>query len=171
MLQAQLKDSVMTDARGRTGYIASNYQLQFDNPAGGRHLHGGLRRLRSNRSLALGARRLLGMQVRRFWNLYDRSWAEQCSPVDILVLPCEEGTEAEPAPVPTEGGGDEVRARRWWGRRRLRRRWWCRWRMGSRRCLPRLPSFPFARLTTVRPLLACSLSFSHPCCFMPQNHN
>ena len=108
MLQAQLKDSVMTDARGRTGYIASNYQLQFDNPPQAGAIYTAGFAVCANRSLALGSSAVFWeCKSGNFWNLYDRNWAEQCSPVDILVLPCEEGTEAEPAPVPTEGGGGE----------------------------------------------------------------
>ncbi|GKT91404.1 covalently-linked cell wall protein [Colletotrichum tofieldiae] len=53
----------------------------------------------TNGSLALGGsttfyRCLSG----NFWNLYDRDWAEQCSPIHLSVLPC-----AEDAPVPSGG--------------------------------------------------------------------
>ncbi len=96
---------MLTDARGRTGYIASNYQLQFDNPPQAGAIYTAGFSVCANRSLALGSSAVFWeCKSGNFWNLYDRNWAEQCSPVDILVLPCEGGTEAEPAPVPTQAG-------------------------------------------------------------------
>ncbi|KAK3332822.1 hypothetical protein B0T19DRAFT_112081 [Cercophora scortea] len=89
ILVAKLQDGVVTDAQGRTGYIASNYQFQFDKPpqagaiytAGFSHLPNG--------SLALGDSSVFYQcQSGNFYNLYDRWWAAQCSPVHIQVIPC-----------------------------------------------------------------------------------
>ena len=103
---------MLTDARGRTGYIASNYQLQFDNPPQAGALYTAGFAVCANRSLALGSSAVFWeCKSGDFWNLYDRNWAEQCSPVDILVLPCEEGGGAEAAgtataaAAATQGGG------------------------------------------------------------------
>jgi hypothetical protein len=89
ILVAELSDGVITDALNRTGYIASNFQFQFDKPpqagaiytAGFSHCNNG--------SLALGGSAVF-YQCRSgsFSNLYDRWWAMQCSPVEILVMPC-----------------------------------------------------------------------------------
>ncbi|KAK3693217.1 hypothetical protein B0T22DRAFT_35389 [Podospora appendiculata] len=89
ILVAKLQDGVVTDAQGRTGYIASNYQFQFDEPpqagaiytAGFSHLPNG--------SLALGDSTVFYQcQSGNFYNLYDRYWAAQCSPAHIQVIPC-----------------------------------------------------------------------------------
>ncbi|KAK3905158.1 hypothetical protein C8A05DRAFT_41864 [Staphylotrichum tortipilum] len=88
-LVAQLTDGVLVDDHNRTGYIASNFQLQFDNPPQSGALYtAGFSRC-GNDSLALGGSATFWQCASgTFWNLYDRWWAEQCEPVDILVLPC-----------------------------------------------------------------------------------
>lgn len=88
-LVAQLTDGVLVDNHNRTGYIASNYQLQFDNPPQSGALYtAGFSRC-GNDSLALGPSATFWQCASgTFFNLYDRWWAEQCEPVDILVLPC-----------------------------------------------------------------------------------
>ncbi|KAK4225147.1 hypothetical protein QBC38DRAFT_271524 [Podospora fimiseda] len=94
VLVADLKDGVITDAQGRTGYVASNYQFQFDKPAQAGAIYTSGFSVCDNGSLALGDSTVF-YQCRSgdFYNLYDRWWAEQCSPVQILVMPCG-GTEA-----------------------------------------------------------------------------
>lgn len=90
VLVAELSDSVITDAQNRTGYISSGYQFQFDNPpqAGALYTAGFTRC--DNGSLALGGSAVF-YQCRSgdFYNLYDRWLAEQCSPIHILVMPCD----------------------------------------------------------------------------------
>ncbi|KAK5658078.1 hypothetical protein OQA88_2634 [Cercophora sp. LCS_1] len=100
ILVSQLQDTVITDAQGRTGYIASNYQFQFDGPpqAGAIYTAGFYHC--PNGSLALGDSSVFyRCKSGDFYNLYDRWWAEQCSPVEILVMPCGEGTGAAPQNV------------------------------------------------------------------------
>ncbi|KAL2127479.1 hypothetical protein VTI74DRAFT_10671 [Chaetomium olivicolor] len=84
-----LSDTVLTDSLGRTGYIASNYQFQFDNPpqAGALYTAGFTRC--ANHTLAFGNSTVF-YQCRSgtFYNLYDRWWAKQCEPVEIVVIPC-----------------------------------------------------------------------------------
>lgn len=89
ILVAELSDGVISDALNRTGYIASNYQFQFDRPPQSGALYTAGFSHCSNGSLALGGSAVF-YQCRSgsFYNLYDRWWAEQCSPVEILVMPC-----------------------------------------------------------------------------------
>ncbi|KAK4466772.1 hypothetical protein QBC42DRAFT_165670 [Cladorrhinum samala] len=89
VLVAELKGGVITDSAGRTGYVASNYQFQFDKPAQAGAIYTAGFSVCGNGSLALGDSAVF-YQCRSgdFYNLYDRWWAEQCSPVEILVMPC-----------------------------------------------------------------------------------
>ncbi|CAM1505859.1 Fc.00g114960.m01.CDS01 [Cosmosporella sp. VM-42] len=93
VLVMTLEDGVLTDNQGRTGYIASNYQLQFDSPpqAGAKFTSGFS--ACSNQSLALGSSTVFYQcQSGDFFNLYDRSWAEQCEPIEIAMMPCGGGS-------------------------------------------------------------------------------
>ncbi|KAJ3938309.1 uncharacterized protein N0V96_011554 [Colletotrichum fioriniae] len=88
-LDLTLKDGVLTDSQGRTGSIVANYQFQFDGPAQAGAIYTSGFSVCSNGSLALGGsttfyRCLSG----DFYNLYDRHWAEQCSPIHLSALPC-----------------------------------------------------------------------------------
>ena len=88
----QLTDGVLTDDQGRTGYIASNYQFQFDNPPQSGALYTAGFSACGNGSLALGSSATFWQCASgTFYNLYDRWSAAQCSPVDILILPCGSG--------------------------------------------------------------------------------
>ncbi|CCC13504.1 hypothetical protein SMACR_07128 [Sordaria macrospora] len=88
-LVSQLVDGVLTDAHGRTGYIASNFQFQFDGPPQAGAIYTAGFSVCNNGSLAFGGTTVF-YQCRSgdFQNLYDRWWAEQCSPAEILVIPC-----------------------------------------------------------------------------------
>jgi hypothetical protein len=90
-LLVTLSNGVLTDAQGRTGYIASNYQFQFDAPPQhGTLVDSGFSVCR-NGTLALGDSTLFYQCTSgAFYNLYDRSWADQCSPVNLQVMPCSE---------------------------------------------------------------------------------
>jgi hypothetical protein len=85
-LTLTLSDSILTDSQGRTGYIASNYQFQFDGPPQSAALFTSGWSVCADGSLALGGQSTF-WQCRsgEFYNLYDRDWAPQCSPVRILV--------------------------------------------------------------------------------------
>ncbi|KAL2174618.1 uncharacterized protein P884DRAFT_272326 [Thermothelomyces heterothallicus CBS 202.75] len=88
-LVLRLSDGVLTDAQERTGYIASNYQFQFDGPPQAGAIYTAGFTACANGSLALGDSAVFWQCASgTFYNLYDRWWAEQCSPVDIVVLPC-----------------------------------------------------------------------------------
>ncbi|KJZ71729.1 hypothetical protein HIM_08871 [Hirsutella minnesotensis 3608] len=92
-----LKDGVLTDAKKRTGYIASNYQFQFDGPPQAGALYTGGFSVCGNGSLALGGSSVFYRCLSgNFYNLYDRSWAAQCSPVTIEAMPCD-ASENQPS--------------------------------------------------------------------------
>lgn len=95
ILVATLSDGVLKDAQGRTGYVASNYQFQFDGPPQAGSIYTAGFTECSNGSLALGGSTVFYQcKSGDFYNLYDRWWAEQCSPVEIIAMPCGEGAEA-----------------------------------------------------------------------------
>lgn len=89
-LTLTLSNGILKDQAGRTGYIASNYQFQFDNPvqAGARETSGFS--LCSNGSLALNNGRPSGAAVwfsclsGSFYNLYSQSTGAQCIPIYIV---------------------------------------------------------------------------------------
>jgi hypothetical protein len=94
VLVASLSDGVLLDALSRTGYIASNFQFQFDGPPqAGALLTAGFS-VCSNGSLALGGSTVFYQCLSGdFYNLYDRHWAAQCSPVHISVIACGSATQ------------------------------------------------------------------------------
>lgn len=79
----------MLDDKGRTGYIASNFQLQFDDPPqAGALLTAGFGHC-PNGTLALGDNVFFyKCKSGTFYNIYDRYWAEQCEPIQILMREC-----------------------------------------------------------------------------------
>jgi hypothetical protein len=92
-LVVSLADGVLTDAQGRIGSIVSNYQFQFDGPPpqAGAIYTGGFS-VCNNGSLAIGgSAEFFQCLSGSFYNLYDRHWAEQCSGVELLVVPCSSG--------------------------------------------------------------------------------
>jgi len=92
-LTITLADGQLHDAKGRTGYIASNYQFQFDNPPQPNAVSVGGYSVCNNGSLALGGSNIFYECLSgTFYNLYDRSWAAQCEPILIDVLPCGSGS-------------------------------------------------------------------------------
>lgn len=98
-LDLTLKDSVLTDSQGRTGSIVANYQFQFDGPPQSGVIYTSGFSVCGNGSLALGgSTTFYQCQSGDFSNLYDRYWAEQCSPIHLNVLPC--GADS---PVPSGG--------------------------------------------------------------------
>ena len=86
-LELTLNDGVLKDALGRTGYIASNFQFQFDAPPQAGAVYTSGFSVCSNGSLALGGSNIFYQCLSgNFYNLYDRYWAAQCSPVTIETL-------------------------------------------------------------------------------------
>ena len=99
ILTLTLSGGTLKDTQGRTGYIAANFQFQFDGPPQAGALSTAGYSICSNSSAAAGDSSVkfltLGSstdfyqcQSGDFYNLYDRSWAAQCAPVAIQILPC-----------------------------------------------------------------------------------
>ncbi|ODA75754.1 hypothetical protein RJ55_08708 [Drechmeria coniospora] len=100
-----LADSVLTDSKDRTGYISSSFQLQFDGPPQSGAIFTAGFSYCTNGSLALGPTTVFyRCQSGNFYNLYDRHWAPQCEPVEIVAMPCEDGGDEDGG---DEDGGDE----------------------------------------------------------------
>lgn len=92
-----LKDGVLKDAQGRTGYISDSYQFQFDKPPQSGSIFTAGFSVCSNGTLALGPSAVFWQCLSGdFYNLYDRHWAEQCSPVEFGIMPCGEGSKDAP---------------------------------------------------------------------------
>lgn len=82
-----LAGSKLTDQNGRTGYIASNYQFQFDKPPQAGAIYTAGFSICGNGSLALGGSNIFYQCLSgNFYNLYDRKWAAQCSPVTVETM-------------------------------------------------------------------------------------
>jgi len=95
-----LSNGVLTDATGRTGYIASNYQLQFDAPPQHGTLVDSGFSVCANGSLAIGDSAVFYQCTSgTFSNLYDRWWADQCSPVNLQAMPCGDVESIADAPA------------------------------------------------------------------------
>ena len=85
-LSVTLKNGVLLDSQGRTGYIASNYQFQFDAPAQAGAIYTSGFSVCSNGSLALGGSALWWQCLSGdFYNLYDRWWAAQVCPLSPIL--------------------------------------------------------------------------------------
>ncbi|KAL7897375.1 hypothetical protein HDV63DRAFT_368226 [Trichoderma sp. SZMC 28014] len=88
-----LNDGVLKDAKDRTGYIASNYQFQFDDPPQVNAIYTSGFSACSNGKLGLrGSTTFYQCQSGNFYNLYDRNWAPQCEPIEIIIIPCDGNT-------------------------------------------------------------------------------
>lgn len=87
VLSLTLNDGILLDSHGRTGYIASNYQFQFDKPAQSGAVYTSGWSVCGNGSLALGGSTTFYQCLSgSFYNLYTENWAAQCSPITIDVL-------------------------------------------------------------------------------------
>ncbi|QPH10902.1 hypothetical protein C2857_002417 [Epichloe festucae Fl1] len=85
-----LQDGVLKDAKDRIGYIASNYQFQFDGPPQAGAIYTAGFSTCNNGSLALGGSTVFYRCLSGdFYNLYDRHWAPQCEPIEIVATSCD----------------------------------------------------------------------------------
>lgn len=87
-LELTIENGVLYDGKRRQGYIAANYQFQFDAgvPQTGAIITAGFS-LCENGSLALGGSAVFWQCLSgTFYNLYDRDWAFQCEPVFLTAL-------------------------------------------------------------------------------------
>ncbi|CAB4256060.1 similar to Saccharomyces cerevisiae YJL158C CIS3 Mannose-containing glycoprotein constituent of the cell wall [Maudiozyma barnettii] len=87
-LALSLKEGVLTDNKGRVGSIVSNRQFQFDGPppqAGAIYAAGWA--ITEEGNLALGDQDVFYQCLSGdFYNLYDESIADQCSPIHLEVV-------------------------------------------------------------------------------------
>ncbi|KAK4128062.1 hypothetical protein N657DRAFT_564211, partial [Parathielavia appendiculata] len=103
-LVLQLAGGILTDAQNRTGYIASNFQFQFDNPPQTGALYTAGFSACTNGSLALGGSAVFWQCLSgTFYNLYDRWWAAQCEPALMVAMPCGGGDPTVPQSGTTVG--------------------------------------------------------------------
>lgn len=104
VLSLTLDNGVLLDDQGRTGYIASNYQFQFDKPAQAGAIYASGWSICGNGSLALGGSTTFYQCLSGdFYNLYDRHWAAQCNPntIDVLeLMNCDAYARQLPSHVP-----------------------------------------------------------------------
>jgi len=86
-LNLTLSDGQMLDSQGRTAYIASNYQFQFDAPPQAGAIITAGWSMCEDGSLALGGSNIF-YQCRSgdFYNLYDRWFADQCEAITLQTI-------------------------------------------------------------------------------------
>ncbi|KAI9655957.1 MAG: hypothetical protein M1821_005018 [Bathelium mastoideum] len=86
-LTLSLNNGVLHDQIGRTGYIASNYQFQFDNPPQAGAIYTAGFSVCGNGSIALGNSAIFyACYSGGFYNLYNTNWAPQCSAIYIQAV-------------------------------------------------------------------------------------
>lgn len=86
-LTITLNNGVLTDSQNRTGYIASNYQFQFDAPVQAGAIYTSGFSVCSNGTLALGGSAVWYECLSGdFYNLYDQSIGAQCSAIFIDAI-------------------------------------------------------------------------------------
>jgi hypothetical protein len=95
-----LKDTVLKDAKGRTGYIAANKQLQFDEPPQAGYETAVGFSICTNGTIALGDSAVFyACNSGDFSNIYSESVAEQCEPIHLGAIACGEDAADIPSPV------------------------------------------------------------------------
>ncbi|MCJ1359739.1 MAG: hypothetical protein MMC33_009741 [Icmadophila ericetorum] len=91
-LLIKLTNGKLFDSHGRQGYIASNYQYQFDGPPQAGALITDGFSICPNSTLALGGSTIFFQCLSgTFFNLYSQSQGGQCSPAFIDTIPCSGG--------------------------------------------------------------------------------
>ena len=86
-LSLTLNNGILKDSQGRTGYIADNYQFQFDAPPQAGALITAGFSVCGNGSLALGGSNIFYQCLSgSFYNIYNINWAPQCEPVIVNTL-------------------------------------------------------------------------------------
>ena len=89
-LALTLSGGVLKDGKGRTGYIASNQQFQFDSPPQAGAIYTSGFSVCGNGSLALGGSSIFYQCLSgTFFNLYSVSQGAQCNPVTINAITLE----------------------------------------------------------------------------------
>lgn len=100
-----LQNGILKDSDGRTGYIASNDQFQFDNPVQSGAIYTAGWSVCSNGTLALGDSAIFYECLSgTFYNLYDESQGAQCTPIFIDVIAVSGTTASSASSVATSAG-------------------------------------------------------------------
>jgi hypothetical protein len=96
-----LNDGILRDSQGRTGSIVANRQFQFDGPPQAGAIYTGGFSTCNNGSVALGSSTVFYQCLSGdFYNLYDKDWAEQCEPVELIATSCGADNGDKPAGNP-----------------------------------------------------------------------
>ncbi len=110
-LMLTLMGGVLRDQANRTGYIASNYQFQFDAPPQAGAIYTAGFGICANGTLSLGGSAIFWQCLSgSFNNLYDRAWAEHCVPVYFESLSGigSASSAAPPGPESTNDSGENT---------------------------------------------------------------
>lgn len=92
------------DNKNRTGYIASNHQLQFDSPPQAGAIYTAGFSVCGNGTLALGGSAIwYDCLSGTFYNLYDDSQGQQCSEVFLETLPASSSSTTSAASQLSDG--------------------------------------------------------------------
>ncbi|KAI5197045.1 hypothetical protein E4T39_07512 [Aureobasidium subglaciale] len=111
VLTITLANGVLTDDQGRTGYIAANNQFQFDKPAQTGAIYTSGFSVCSNGTLAIGNSAIFYQCLSGdFYNLYDESTGEQCSPIYINILAAGGSQPSGTAGAATQIGDGQLQA-------------------------------------------------------------
>ena len=95
-----MNDGVLIDSKGRTGYIASNYQFQFDGPPQAGHRATSGFSLCGNGSLAIGPSAVFyNCLSGTFDNIYNQTQGAQCFEVLLETFPCQATGSVATAPT------------------------------------------------------------------------
>lgn len=106
-LTLTLTGGVLTDEQNRTGYIASNYQFQFDGPPQAGAIYTAGWGICGNGTLSLGGQSVFWQCLSgSFYNLYDRNWAVHCYPI-YIVTSGTGSTYSTTPPGPESTGADQ----------------------------------------------------------------
>jgi hypothetical protein len=104
-LTLSLDGGILKDQQGRSGYIASNRQFQFDAPPQAGAIYTAGFSVCGNGSLALGGSAIwYQCYSGGFYNLYDSNWAPQCSPIYIQVIGGNTGASGSPQATQASDG-------------------------------------------------------------------
>ncbi|KAF8421676.1 hypothetical protein EV426DRAFT_536253 [Tirmania nivea] len=92
-LTVYLENGILKDSQGRQGYIADNYQFQFDAPPQATPYATSGFSVCPDSTIGLnGSNVFYQCASGNFSNIYDRSWAPHCQPIHLRVV--EQGSDS-----------------------------------------------------------------------------
>ncbi|RPB27248.1 hypothetical protein L211DRAFT_780497, partial [Terfezia boudieri ATCC MYA-4762] len=85
-LNVYLENGILKDSQGRQGYIADNYQFQFDAPPQATpYATSGFFTCADGTIGLNGSNIFYQCASGNFSNIYDRAWAPQCEPIKLKI--------------------------------------------------------------------------------------